>query len=45
MRSGVSNRFIADLMPKVPIYTELLPDEAQRVIGLIPEAFAEEAVA
>ncbi|MFC4347325.1 arginine N-succinyltransferase [Kordiimonas lipolytica] len=34
MRSGVSNRFIADLMPKVPIYTELLPDEAQRVIGL-----------
>ena len=33
-RSGVSNRFIADLMPKVPIYTELLPDEAQKVIGL-----------
>ncbi len=33
-RSGISNRFIADLMPKVPIYTELLPDEAQAVIGL-----------
>jgi arginine N-succinyltransferase len=31
--SGVSNRFIADLMPKVPIYTSLLPDEAQAVIG------------
>lgn len=31
--SGISNRFIADLMPKVPIYTTLLPDDAQAVIG------------
>jgi len=31
--SGISNRFIADLMPKVPIYTALLPDDAQAVIG------------
>jgi arginine N-succinyltransferase len=28
------NQFIADLMPKTPIYTALLPDSAKAVIGL-----------
>ncbi|GER08057.1 arginine N-succinyltransferase [Iodidimonas muriae] len=28
-----NNQFIADLMPKFPIYTNLLPQEAQDVIG------------
>ncbi len=27
------SQFIADLMPKYPVYVELLPDEAQSVIG------------
>jgi arginine N-succinyltransferase len=31
--SMVNKRFIADLMPKHPIYIPLLPQEAQRVIG------------
>jgi arginine N-succinyltransferase len=31
--SMVNKRFIADLMPKHPIYIPLLPHEAQRVIG------------
>jgi arginine N-succinyltransferase len=33
-RSAHDFRFIADLMPKFPIYTTLLPAEAQRVIGM-----------
>ncbi|NVJ97510.1 MAG: arginine N-succinyltransferase [Alphaproteobacteria bacterium] len=37
VKSGISNRFIADLMPKVPIYTTLLPQEAQDVIGITHE--------
>jgi len=28
------NQFIADLMPKHPVYTAMLPEEARRVIGL-----------
>lgn len=32
-RSAQDFRFIADLMPKYPIYTELLPEAAQAVIG------------
>lgn len=33
--NGMGNsQFIADLMPKFPIYTSLLPDEAQSVIGI-----------
>lgn len=32
-RSAHDFRFIADLMPKYPIYTELLPEDAQDVIG------------
>lgn len=32
-RSAQDFRFIADLMPKYPIYTELLPPEAREVIG------------
>ncbi len=31
--SGNSKKFIADLMPKHPIYIPLLPEEAQAVIG------------
>ena len=31
--SGRDFRFIADLMPRIPIYTALLPDEAQQSIG------------
>ncbi len=30
----MGNQFIADLMPKHPIYTAMLPDEARRVIGV-----------
>lgn len=30
-----NNQFIADLMPKSPVYVDLLPEEAQRVIGVI----------
>ncbi|NNU16970.1 arginine N-succinyltransferase [Parvularcula sp. ZS-1/3] len=33
VRSAHDFRFIADLMPKFPIYTELLADEAREVIG------------
>lgn len=33
VRSAHDFRFIADLMPKFPIYTELLPQEARDVIG------------
>lgn len=33
-RSGSDFRFIADLMPKYPIYIDLLPKEAQQVIGV-----------
>ena len=32
-RSAQDFRFIADLMPKYPIYTELLPEDARAVIG------------
>jgi arginine N-succinyltransferase len=32
-RSAHDFRFIADLMPKFPIYTELLPDDAKEVLG------------
>ena len=30
----LGNQFIADLMPKHPIYTAMLPEEARRVIGV-----------
>jgi arginine N-succinyltransferase len=33
--SMVNKRFIADLMPKEPIYIPLLPIEAQKVIGVV----------
>lgn len=32
-RSGAEFQFIADLMPKFPIYVNLLPDDAQQVIA------------
>jgi len=32
-RSTIDTRFIADLMPKHPIYVSLLSEEAQRIIG------------
>lgn len=32
-RSARDHRFIADLMPRYPIYADLLPDEARAVIG------------
>jgi len=35
--SMVDKRFIADLMPKHPIYIPLLPKEAQEVIGKVHE--------
>lgn len=36
--SGVSNKhFIADLMPRYPIYVPTLPDAAQQVIGVVHE--------
>jgi arginine N-succinyltransferase len=35
--SMVNKRFIADLMPKHPIYIPLLPGEAQAVIGAVHE--------
>lgn len=31
--AGADNQFITDLMPKYPIYTDLLEEEAQKVIG------------
>jgi arginine N-succinyltransferase len=36
--SVVNKKFIADLMPKHPIYVTLLPAEAQRVIGQVHES-------
>jgi arginine N-succinyltransferase len=36
--SVVNKKFIADLMPRHPIYVPLLPPEAQRVIGKIHES-------
>lgn len=33
LNSMTGNQFIADLMPKYPIYTQLLPADAQAVIG------------
>jgi arginine N-succinyltransferase len=33
LNSVTGNQFIADLMPKYPIYTQLLPPEAQAVVG------------
>lgn len=33
--TSLSKKFIADLMPKHPIYIPLLPDEAQAVIGQV----------
>ena len=36
-QSMVNKRFIADLMPKHPIYIPLLPPEAQAVIGKVHE--------
>ena len=39
VRSGHESRFIADLFPSFPIYADLLPKDAQDVIGLPhPEA-------
>src|SRR2546423_5001828 len=35
--SVINKRFIADLMPKHPIYITLLPKDAQAVIGLVHE--------
>jgi len=36
--SGVSNKhFIADLMPRYPIYVPTLPESAQEVIGVLHE--------
>ncbi|RQW61640.1 arginine N-succinyltransferase [Vibrio viridaestus] len=36
--TGIGNKgFIADLMPKMPIYVNLLSDEAQAVIGVVHE--------
>ncbi len=43
-RSGHDFRFIADLLPPYPIFIDLLPEEAQRVIGL-PNSGSEPAVA
>jgi arginine N-succinyltransferase len=34
MNALMGNQFIADLMPKHPIYTAMLPDDARRVIGV-----------
>ena len=34
----VNKKFIADLMPRHPIYVTLLPAEAQRVIGQVHES-------
>ncbi len=34
LRSGHDVRFIADLLPPYPIFIDLLPEEAQRVVGL-----------
>jgi arginine N-succinyltransferase len=33
MSAATDNQFILDLMPKYPIYVDLLPDEARAVIG------------
>ncbi|MBI1361989.1 MAG: arginine N-succinyltransferase [Alphaproteobacteria bacterium] len=42
--SARENRFIADLMPRYPIYADLLPEEARRVIAR-PHPGAEPALA
>lgn len=42
--SARDHRFIADLMPRYPIYADLLPEDARRVIGK-PHPDAEPAVA
>ncbi|WP_394181001.1 arginine N-succinyltransferase [Marinomonas posidonica] len=42
--SGVSNKhFIADLMPRYPIYVPTLPENAQEVIGVIHEDSSQSA--
>jgi arginine N-succinyltransferase len=42
--SGVSNKhFIADLMPRYPIYVPTLPEDAQDVIGVIHENSSQSA--
>lgn len=42
--SGVSNKhFIADLMPRYPIYVPTLPETAQDVIGVIHEGSSQSA--
>jgi arginine N-succinyltransferase len=43
-RSARDHRFIADLMPRYPIYASLLPEEARRVIAR-PHPDAEPALA
>jgi arginine N-succinyltransferase len=35
--SAMDKRFIADLMPRCPIYVPLLPEEARDVIGMVHE--------
>lgn len=42
--SAREHRFIADLMPRYPIYADLLPADARRVIG-VPHPDAEPALA
>ncbi|BFM49600.1 arginine N-succinyltransferase [Marinomonas sp. THO17] len=42
--SGVSNKhFIADLMPRYPIYVPTLPDAAQEAIGVVHEESSQSA--
>ncbi len=36
--SATDKKFIADLMPKHPIYTQILPEEVKEVIGKVNEA-------
>ena len=42
-RSTIDTRFIADLMPKHPIYVSLLSEEAQRIIG-VPHTLSKPAM-
>ncbi len=44
VRSAKEYRFIADLLPRYPLYVDLLPTEAQNVIG-VPHPGAEPALA
>ena len=37
-QTTVNKAFIAELMPRHPIYTNLLPDEARNVIGVTHES-------